>query len=241
MKPTGYFPLSSNTPSSGIFSWRGLAYLTVSLAALLAPLSAARAGTNLLANPGFEDGAASWETFIPPDSEGKGCEFVVSNDAPHTGKSCAEMKTADFARFAIYPKLAQDDPLKPGDRVHLAFWVKAAKSAQFQSKSGVNVRIMLADEQGKNLPFVPAVFIGLNGHPSIHSVDKPAASANMGDDVPTVWTKVESVFEVPTGEGAVRISSPTFFVTGASGSVFLDDFILERAGAGTPLSPLAKP
>ena len=100
---------------------------------------------------------------------------------------------------------------------------------------------MLADEQGKNLPSAPAVFIGLNGHPSIHPVDKPAAPVNMGDDVPTVWTKVESVFEVPAGEGAVRISSPTFFVIGASGAGFLADFLLERASAGTPLSPLAKP
>ena len=99
-------PLSHapGTSSPSFHPVRVLSCFAFSFAALLVLPRSVRAGTNLLTNPGFEDGTTSWGVFIPPDSEGKGCELVASKEAPHSGTGCAEMKSVDFARFAIYPK-----------------------------------------------------------------------------------------------------------------------------------------
>ena len=101
---------------------------------------------------------------------------------------------------------------------------------------------MLADAQGKGMPSAPAVFVGTersSEHPpgrQIHGAREHGRRHPDGLD-----ESGNRVRGASSGWGSEGRLIPTFFVVGASGSVFLDDVSLERVDAGTPLSPLAKP
>jgi hypothetical protein len=199
--------------------------------------SAVQADTNLIRNPGFEEESASWGMFVPQESENKGCEFLISQDSPHSGSACAEMKSGNFARFSIGQKGVQGDPIRPGDRCRLTFWIRAAQGAQTKGNPAFIVRIFLLDEQKQQLPGNLALFVGLNGHTTVQSPETKLDFSMFHDPLPTKWTKVESVFEIPASTGATRLNSPEFFALYTMGSVFLDDVSLERVEKTVPLSP----
>ena len=191
---------------------------------------------NLIVNPGFEDGTAPWGVFIPQESESKGCELIASKDHPHSGATCAEMKSTDFARFAILPKMAAEDFLKPGDRARLTFWIRTTQGVQTRGDVSFLVRMILVDDKGGGLPGAPALFVGLNGRTSVQSLESEFQPGGFEGKLPTAWTKVEAVFDVPGSPGASRLGSPGFFVQYAAGEIYLDDVALERVPGTTPLS-----
>ncbi len=80
------------------------------------------------------------------------------------------------------------------------------------------------------LAWILTLSTGLPGMPKIQ----------IAADLPTKWTKVEAVFEVPPEVGAVQLGRPEFYARRLTGSVFLDDISLARTDAGTPLSPATK-
>lgn len=199
--------------------------------------SQAQAGDNLIPNPGVEADDGSWGIFVPGESENKGCEFSFSKESPHSGTSCLELKSGDLARFSVGPKGLTGDAVRPGDRCRLTFWVRAGNDLQVKSAPPLIVRMFLLDDQGHNLPENLAIFVGLNGKTTIQSPEKGLDFSPYKEPLPAEWTKVESVFEMPTDLGAGRLSRPEFFAQYTSGSIFLDDFSLERVGSEVPLSP----
>ena len=207
---------------------------------LLTGPAQAQTESNLIPNPGFEDQDNFWGTFIPTESQNKGCEFNISKDSPHSGNACAELKSTDFARFSIDLKDLSGDPIHTGERGRLTFWIRAAKNTQVKGAPSFIVRILLLDDQGQPLPGDQALFVGLNGQTTIQS---PVSGLNLSmfpDPLPTEWTKVESVFEIPPDIKATRLGKPEFFVQYTLGSVFLDDLSLERVGKDVPLSLSSK-
>lgn len=228
-------PLSSPGVRNAI---RLAVFKSAALCLGLAPVSLH--AENLVPNGGFEETETTWGVFIPQESENKGCELLISEDSPHSGSACAEIKSGDFARFSAYPKKIVGDPLRPGDRAKLSFWIRAGKDLKAKGDPGVVVRIFLLDSQGQNLPSSYAFFVGLNGNVSLQPVNTPPNFSELKAEVPTEWTKVEAVFDVPSDMAADRLNRPEFFGLYTSGSVFLDDISLERVAADTPLSPLSK-
>ena len=204
---------------------------------LVVAWSRAQADDNLIPNPGVDTDDGTWGLFVPGESENKGCEFSISKDSPHSGSGCIELKSGDLARFATGPKKLVGDAVRAGDRCRLTFWVRAGSDFQAKSPPSVMVRMFLLDDQGHNLQENLAIFVGLNGKTTIQSPEKGLDFSPYKEPLPSEWTKVESVFEVPTDLGASRLSRPDFFAQYTSGSIFLDDFSLERVGSDVPLSP----
>lgn len=197
------------------------------------PLSGAE---NLITNPGFEDGQRGWGMFIPTESEGKGCEFLINTDSAHSGGACAELKSGNFARFSVGPKSLVGNA-GTNDRYRLTFWIRASQDLQAKGKESMIVRIFLLDNNGKPLQQNIALFVGLNGAFTIQSPEKGLDLSKLSGELPKTWTKVESVFEIPASYEAARLGKPEFFAQYTFGSIYLDDVSFERVDSATPLSP----
>lgn len=232
-------PVSFSASSLTRFSFFPRASLLAIAAAglVLLPEQPARAEENLIPNPGFEEDDGSWGIFIPAESENKGCEMLWSKDSPRNGQTCLELKSGDFARFSAGPKRLEGDPIRPGDRIRLVFWVRASEDLAIKGSPAFIVRMAFQDDQRQELPTKEALFIGLNGHTTIQSMEAKLDFSEFPADIPAEWTRVESVFEVPDDLGASKLGQPGFFATYTSGSVYLDDVSLERVGKNVPLSP----
>jgi len=182
----------------------------------------------LISNGGFENGVAGWATFVPAESKDKGCVFDAVSDAPHSGKSCARLQSTDFARFGVGS--GQWIPVQAGEHYHVAAWVRADPAAVVHAKApGFVIRLNLrqgsADAAGGHL------FIALG---NLVSRDTPVAS---NADLPKEWTKVEAVVEIPPGVDSVGTS---FFSWWVKGTLFVDDFSIEKVDASTPATPLSQ-
>ncbi len=219
--------------------------LTLLAFSLVCGCSNVHADSNLILNPGFEEGAGSWGIFVPAESQDKECQFLISKDSPHSGSACAELKSGSFARFSIGPKSVLSGPIAPGDRFHLTYWIRAAKDAHAKGTPGFIVRIFLADSQGQTAPGNQAFFVGLNGQSNTQSPQAGVNLAMFPDPLPTEWTKVEAVIEVPADFQGGRLGRPEFFAQYTMGSIFLDDVSLERlekeAPPATPGTPPKNP
>jgi hypothetical protein len=69
--------------------------------------------TNLVVNPGFEDGSAAWSLRAPV--------YSLSTNAPHSGQRCLQYVNADPARYWL---CGQRLDLKPGHRYEIGAWVR---------------------------------------------------------------------------------------------------------------------
>ncbi|MDF3059302.1 MAG: Heparinase family protein [Rariglobus sp.] len=206
------------------------------LAPLLAVAVVAAPNANRIANPGFELGDASWTSFIPGESQEKDCSFSISKTDPHTGKACAELKSADHARFSIGPRRIDGDPVLSGERCRLTFWVRADAKTDTRSAPGFLVRMILWNDEGKQLPGDEALYVGLNGQVTLQSMAQRPDFSVYSDPLPVKWTKVEAVFDVPENLGSCKLGRPEFFAHYTRGSVFIDDVSFESVGKEVPLS-----
>ena len=182
---------------------------------------------NSVPNPSFEDGTQGWGLFIPDESKDKNCRFSVTNDSPHSGKACAQMQADGFARFAIgLSALA----VKPGERYRIGVWVRA--DAQAQAKPGTpGLLIRLTMSQNKVDSPSGHFYIGLNNQVTRQDPPVPA----VGSTLPTVWAKIEAVVEIPPDADEM---SPGLFTWYAKGTIFADDFSVEKVDASTPVNPI---
>lgn len=209
--------------------------------AFLAPIFAfaAAPGVNLIPNPGFELGDSSWTSFVPGESKDKECTFTVSTVNPRSGKACGELKSADYARFSAGPRAVESGPILAGERCRLTFWVRADTATLTRSAPGFLVRMILWSEDGKQLPDDEALYVGVNGLVTLQSMSRRMDLSGYSDRLPTKWTKVEAVFDVPEmlNLGSCKLGRPEFFAHYTLGSIFIDDVSLERVAPETPIKP----
>lgn len=186
---------------------------------------------NLISNPGFESDQSGWGLFVPGDSRDKECSFLLSGSLAHSGSACAEISSGDFARFGLGYK--GSIPVTPGGRYRVSAWVKAAPGSEVKAgTSGMVIRFTL--QQGRQEAFGgPKIFIGLNGKVDLAPEGDITALATA---LPTEWTKVEAVVEIPA-EGVDNMGLGLFgWYT--KGSIFIDDISVEKVSGTTALSPL---
>jgi len=185
---------------------------------------------NLALNPSFEEGLDGWTPFIPGESQDKNCNFSFSTDSSHSGVACAQMHSDGFARFGISPKVKYATPPQPGDHYRISVWIRADATAVVEPRNpGVLLRLGLglhkADSLGGHL------YIGLNGE--VTRRDAPPVLAQV--TLPTAWTKIEAVVELPPDADSM---GPILFVQGFKGNLFVDDFSVEKVDASTPTTPI---
>jgi hypothetical protein len=184
-------------------------------------------GPSLIPNGGFETGTTGWGIFIPDESKDKNCRFDVVADSPHSGTSCLRFQSDDFARFCVGTDFI---PVQPGDRYRITVWVRAGADAAVLPKTpGFVIRLFLraggTDAPGGHMFIAPGGIVTRN---------TPAS----GDSkLPTDWTQMQAVVEIPAGVDSV---GPGLFTWWTKGSVFADDFSIEKVDASTPLTPVTE-
>jgi hypothetical protein len=176
---------------------------------------------------GFETGDEPAALFIPVDSQDKKCTFDVVSDNPHSGGFCARMNCDDYARFAIYPK--RKVTLPGAGRYRISVWVRAGQNFTIQDGlPGFFIRL--------NLPLSPPS-ITLIHILSDGRVCKDAIPHIQGASLPTTWTQVGAVLEIPAN---ITTMPTDLFVAGGKGEVFVDDLRIEKVADDTPLTPVLK-
>jgi hypothetical protein len=206
----------------------GITFLTLLLAYAGIQFSA---GQNLIANGGFEGGIKSWNLWVPAESQGANCRFDVVSDSPHSGTNCARLQSDDYGRFAIG---TDPFPAQPGEHYRVTAWVRADPAALARvnthgvaPSAGFVIRLHLSQDkvetQGGHF------FIGLG------NVVTRGAPAALTTALPKDWTKVEAVVEIPPGVDSVN---PSLFSWWVTGTIFIDDFSIEKVDASTPITPL---
>jgi len=187
--------------------------------------------TNLVTNPGFENGdlASTYYLGVAGDSKDKNCRFALDTKTVHSGAQSAIVQADDFARCSMGPKVPCH-PLNGGDRYRVGVWVKPG--ADYQAQPGTP-GVVLRMNPTSGFPPTPAmsIFINLDG-----SVSTGIAPLTGMKPLPADWTHLEAVIEVPQG---IDSMGPVLFMWKAKGSVYVDDFTFEKVDAGTPLSPVA--
>jgi hypothetical protein len=182
---------------------------------------------NLITDGGFESGVTGWNIFVPDESQGKNCRFDVVSTAPHSGVNCVRLQSDDYARYSIGP--ATGIPVKAGEHYRVTAWIRADPAALVRAKTpglppaaGFVIRLNL--RQGTTDAAGGHMFIGQG---NVVTRDTPA---ELTAPLPTVWTKVEAVVEIPADTDTVF---PALFCWWVNGTVFVDDFAIEKVADAT--------
>ncbi len=191
-------------------------------------------GANLIANPGFENtpsAPATFVLFIAPDSQGDKCRFTISTDTFHSGKQSALMQADDFARFCLGPNVTY--PVVAGDSYRVGAWVKAGADFQMEPGSpGVAIRLNQTSSSAAVGAATDFTFIYLNN--TVSQAGPPDYSPLPGSpSAPTQWTHIEAVVKVPAGDDLLV---PTLFFWKAKGSLYVDDFSLQKVDPASPVT-----
>ncbi len=192
---------------------------------------AAPSTTPLISNGGFESGIAGWGIFIPEESKASNCRFDVSSTSPHSGVNCVRLQSDAFARFCIGTTFI---PVQPGEHYHVSVWIKADPDAQIRpavpgiTTPGFAIRLYLrqgnADAEGGHLFIAPG-----------NRITRSTPAEPVAATLPTSWTQIEAVVEIPAGVDAV---GPGLFSWWSQGTIYADDFSMEKVDTSTPVTPL---
>ncbi|MCE0497171.1 MAG: hypothetical protein LV481_04405 [Methylacidiphilales bacterium] len=178
-----------------------------------------------LSNGSFEEGTTGWSLFVPPDSKDKNCHFTISHDSPHTGSSCALMQADTFARCGL---AAPNISIQPGERYRITAWVRGGVDLRVQpNTAGILIRLTLL--QNKQEAPGGDFYLALNGNMTRKDIPTNLAA------VPAQWTRMEAVVETPADADTMR---PCLFFWRAMGSLYIDDFTVEKVDASVPLTSL---
>jgi hypothetical protein len=184
-------------------------------------------GDNLVANPGFEEGATGWTFFVPAESQGRNCHFDVVKDGAHSGAACARLTSDDFARFGIVSK---GIAVVPGEHYHIVLWIRRAEDAQVKPGTpGLLVRLGLSQGR-KDAP---------GGHLFITLGDRVARGAppDPVGTLPSEWTKIEAVVEIPPDVDNLALAVFSYY---AKGALFIDDISMEKVDPSIPATVLSQ-
>ncbi|CAN5795008.1 hypothetical protein BH09VER1_BH09VER1_19400 [soil metagenome] len=198
-------------------------------AGLTAPSGSSEpAGENLVANGDFENDKVGWSVFSPPDSLGGMPTLDVAGDGPHGGSASGAMSCTSPVRFAIVNFV--NGTWTEGDRFRVSAWVRASSDYQPQSGTpGFMVRVTMFPHEGSSIaPEDGLFYLGLN-----KATKGPDTGGYNDQGVPTTWTKVEGVFQIPAGTARLNVCG---FIWKGSGTLFFDDFRLEPVDKSVPLS-----
>lgn len=184
------------------------------------------AADSLAPNGGFEDTVTGWGIFVPDESKDKNCHFDVVSTDPHSGLNCARLQSDDFARFGIGCPFIS---VQPGEHYHVSVWIRADSAAQVRPKTpGFTIRLYL--RQGNTDAAGGHLFIGSGNQVTRNT------PVNLGpSNLPTTWTQIEAVIEIPPGVDSV---GPGLFAWWNLGALYIDDFSFEKVDASTPVTPM---
>src|ERR1700677_242947 len=99
--------------------------------------------TNLVTNPGFEDGdlTSTYYLGVAGDSKEMNCRFALDTKTVHLGAQSVLLQADDFARCSVGPKIPCH-PLTGGERYRVGVWVKPGPDFQAQPGTpGVVLRL----------------------------------------------------------------------------------------------------
>jgi hypothetical protein len=142
------------------------------------------------------------------------------------------MQADDFARFSLGPNATY--PVVAGDLYRVGVWVKAGADFQLQPGSpGLVIRLNETSSSSATGAGFTFVYLG-----NVISQAGPPGFAPLpvSASAPTEWTHIEAVVKVPAG---VDHLVPTLFFWKAKGSLYVDDFTLEKVDPTTTVSPSA--
>ena len=177
----------------------------------------------------FAFGGQPWVMYVPKESEAAGCRMAGNCPDSHSGRPGVILKSDNFARYSIRPH-AKAIQVKSGERYRLSAWVKADQGFRIESGTpGLLLRATLFAAPGVDYSrghfYVGAKGVVLGADPT------PLGGAPM----PTEWTKLEGVVEIPVG---VREMSFFVFCWKTSGRVCIDQAVIEKVDGSTPLTKL---
>ncbi|WP_043589536.1 hypothetical protein [Geminisphaera colitermitum] len=182
--------------------------------------AAAQITKNLIANGDFEQGKQSWSLFAPGDAKAAGATFELADNGAHTGQIAAKISSTQFARYGIGTRGMR---VAPGERYRLSLWIKATPDTQVKPGThGFLAR--LAFQDGKDPTPVGYFYLLADGSTAYASLP-PTPKTGTPVALPQEWTKLGTIVEIPEG---VNFLIFNLFAWQASGSILLDDVILER-------------
>ncbi|MDR1280889.1 MAG: hypothetical protein LBK99_08710 [Opitutaceae bacterium] len=182
--------------------------------------AAAQTPDNLIANGDFEQGKQSWSLFAPGDAKAAGATFELAENGAHTGRVAAKISSTQFARYGIHTRGVR---VAPGERYRFSLWIKAAPDAQAKiGTSGFLVRFMLQD---KNTPTPDGCFYLLADGSTFRASLPPPPQTGKPVTLPQDWKKLETTLQIPEGANFLILN---LFAWQASGSILIDDVILQR-------------
>src|ERR1700677_2867440 len=87
--------------------------------------------TNLVTNPGFEDGAPTSTHYLGVEGDSKDMKsrFAIDTKTVHSGAQSVLLQADGFARCSIGPKIPCH-PLSGGDRYRVGVWIKPGADYQ---------------------------------------------------------------------------------------------------------------
>jgi cephalosporin-C deacetylase-like acetyl esterase len=135
------------------------------------------------------------------------------------------MTAVDFARFAIVPKDKVSFP--SAGRYRFSIWVRAGEG--FQITDGVP-GFVLRLNMSPSPPAMTLFYILPDGR-----VGQDHLPAGTAASLPTTWTQVGAVLDIPTN---VTTLVPNLFMWGGKGEIFVDDLSVEKVPDNTPLTPV---
>ncbi len=182
---------------------------------------------NLISNGDFELGTKGWAAFVPDDAKPNDCKVEVSGEDPHEGQSL-RLSCSGVSRFAATTVIKGTEWV-PGDRYRVSLWARAGEDfVRTPGTQGFMIRMGFFSDPVAWTPVAGGNFHLMTGnHTSVGSA--PAG----GEDLPKAWTKMEGVFEIPADTAMVNAA---LFICKGTGSVYVDDLVLEKVDATTPLS-----
>lgn len=164
----------------------------------------------------------SWNLFVPEESRSASCRFIFDKTETHSGNQSIQLTSLHLARFGIYADHLGPIEVKPGQRYRLTAWIKAGRNFAIEAGTpGLVLRATLFDRHLKDVPG-GHVFVGLAG------MRRGDATLLSSEPVPSVWTKVEGVIEIPAGTVHMILF---VFCWKASGTIWLDDVSVTELGA----------
>jgi len=193
-------------------------------------LTASLSAQNLLTNTGFERGMMNWVTFIPAESVAQAPVLEIAKGSAHTGTSALRLTSTTSSRFAVgnYPWI----PVVTGERFRVSAWYRIEPGAV--AKVGLPGFVMRVNFKQEGAPA---------GTPTKHLYVGPSGVISTGVEpkmvvpaLPTEWTRIEAVVEVPADTNSMSVN---FFSWGLTGAVLVDDALIEKVAADVAPTALA--
>jgi hypothetical protein len=182
-------------------------------------LTASLSAQNMLQNEGFEKGMFSWGPWIPPESVTHAPVIEIAKGSAHTGTSALRLSSTTNSRFAVgsYPSI----PVVVAGKYRVSAWYRAEPGAVVQGgQPGFVMRLNFKQDDAP--PGTPHkhLYVGPSG-----AISKGIGRKLTVPTLPTEWTAVDVVVEVPAQSTSMFV---TFFSWGLTGALLVDDVLVEK-------------